>query len=424
MAAVLDDLKAQAEEMRDKALAPINLAQELGGGSLPSLKDKPHRPGTKALSADRPPFKPRWLAQREEATKKSSWEERLAKSKKETSPSLKSVGKMALLLGSPAKSRAQPSQQQAAAAAGPLRPPPPAVSLPSDAEDSEQPATHIQFDHQYTYGLSNFDDEFSYTLMHVDQEARLKPALLVQHGIHNLSVRDVKRADLLASIEPPAPEELLAKEMELRAFNERKQKQQEQDGASASRYYVAPPSRETLILIEELEKAHVLEQLGNRTQRMVSNPELYRERSSILGAPSPSPAAASAGGRRKSPQKILQDAVRQRRMTAVQLAGLQELLKLSPAAAKEALGGVGRGGKYMSETTASDTRRRSTASPERGGAVLSPGSRARSNTIGGGTHAAASLAMAASKLRKGAERGRSTSLLPPAAAPPASAVNE
>ena len=67
----------------------------------------------------------------------------------------------------------------------------------------------------------------------------------------------------------------------------------------------------------------------------------------------------------------------------------------------------------MSETTASDTRRRSTASPERGGAVLSPGSRARSNTIGGGTHAAASLAMAASKLRKGAERGRSTSLFHP-----------
>ena len=101
---------------------------------------------------------------------------------------------------------------------------------------------------------------------------RRKPSLLVEHGIHALSVRDVKRADLLASIEPPAPEEVRAKEMQIHAFNAKKAT----EPAAASRYYVAPPSKETLILIEELEKAHVLEVLSDRTQRMVSNPELQR----------------------------------------------------------------------------------------------------------------------------------------------------
>ena len=301
MAAVLDDLKAQAEEMRDKALAPINLAQELGGGSLPSLKDKPHRPGTKALSADRPPFKPRWLAQlREEATKKSSGGASGQIEEGDVAIAEKR-GKMALMLGSPAKSRAQPSQQQAAAQQGRCDLRRRGVRA-GRRRGSEQPMTHIQFDHQYTYGLSNFDDEFSYTLMHVDQEARLKPALFVQHGIHNLSVRDVKRADLLASIEPPAPRSSSPRRWSCAPST---------SGSRSSRSKTARARRATTsrrrrarrsILVEELEKlAHVLEQLGNRTQRMVSNPELYRERSSILGGRRPRrrPRRPAAGGSRR-----------------------------------------------------------------------------------------------------------------------------
>ena len=105
------------------------------------------------------------------------------------------------------------------------------------------------FDHQFTYGLTNFDDKTISETLHVDQAARLRPALLVQYGMHGLGVRDVHRADILSRLEPPALEEVLAKKMELRRFEQKRL--QRPSGVTDC---VEPPSKETLVLMAELEK--------------------------------------------------------------------------------------------------------------------------------------------------------------------------
>ena len=59
------------------------------------------------------------------------------------------------------------------------------------------------------------------------------------------------RADILARIDPPAPEEVMAKTIEMQTFQRRRREQ----GSAAGG--MPPPASDTLMLMAELEKAHV-----------------------------------------------------------------------------------------------------------------------------------------------------------------------
>ncbi|KAL1522969.1 hypothetical protein AB1Y20_017933 [Prymnesium parvum] len=117
---------------------------------------------------------------------------------------------------------------------------------------------------QFTYGIKYFDDETVHYLLHVDHEARLRPALLVSHQINELSIRDVQRADILSRINPPSPEERFARELELMLHEER----------TRDSFDEKPPAQETLRLLKELELIGVFEELPDRSKRMLSIPEV------------------------------------------------------------------------------------------------------------------------------------------------------
>ena len=134
----------------------------------------------------------------------------------------------------------------------------------------------FDYDKQYTFGLHNFDDEMVTKMLHVDQEARLRPALVVQYGMQSLQFRDVHRADILSRLTPAAPEEILAQQMERRDY------QRKIEAAPAGVCDTVPPSADALALMEELEHVDVLERLGDRAKRISSNPELIKSDRKVL----------------------------------------------------------------------------------------------------------------------------------------------
>jgi hypothetical protein len=198
----------------------------LGGGVLPTLAD--HKPNTAPAEvlarAGRPPFVPRWKQRQQQRSP--------GKSPVQRSPSLpvlvrrvSGIRRMSTIHVTNPRAHAAPAQPAGASDAEKAA----AAAHEEDARKEEELGAHkkqlFSFSHQFTYGLLNFDDETVAATLHVDQEARLKPSLLVQHDIKQLSFRDVQRADILSRINPPAPEEVLAREMEMRAFHRRRKEQ-------------------------------------------------------------------------------------------------------------------------------------------------------------------------------------------------------
>ena len=273
---------------------------------------------------------------------------------------------------------------------------------------AEGPTAHaarlFRFEKQYTFGLLNFDDELVSAMLHVDQEARLRPSLIVQYGMNQLGARDVYRADLLSRIQPLAPEEAIAREMEMAEWQQRKA---QQPAGATDAAATLPPSKETLILLSELEQAGVLERLGDRSQRLRSNPSLIKRHAHCVGADEFAPLAARA---RNKASDLVRQAIKQRRLSSVQAAALRTLAGLHSASASE-LGRLGRrGSTLMCDTSASDSRRRAhSPTPDGGGGGGGGGNSGKGGNGGNGGNS-----------------GGGGSLLPPlvaAAPPPAGAAS-
>ena len=360
-----------------------------GGGGLPSLRPKPASTGGAQFArAGRPPFQPRKHVRANAAPPPAAAPPPQGSKLSPTSMSKISSKVLAVNRLSPGarKQSASPSQSM---------PPPPSVGLtdlpPAEeleffnyAEQDRAANNHMRqlfsFEQQYSYGLLNFDDATITSSLHVDQEARVQPSLIVQHGIKQLSFRDVRRADLLARLNPPAPEEILAREMELRAF-QRKAAEQAASGSLVSS--LPPVSKETLVLMQELEKAKVLDPLDSRDRRMESNPRLIKYEGTDLSRFSAADLADAAslggllqassscggagtrsagqfdprgGGRSRSPQEIFRKALKNRKMTVAQIAAMRDLLGLEPetlTSTKEK-----RVGTYLSDTAATFSGRK------------------------------------------------------------------
>ena len=197
-----------------------------GGGALPSLQQRlivsRSAPDLFAKNG-RPPFKPR------KHVRPPQLEPIASPPPTKSSPgrALLRKASMAAAFASPGKSAggALPEKKYFPPLSSSSSPTPSAHSPPSlttsrpppdDSyeKDRAELASHrsglFKFPQQYTYGLLNFDDETVAATLHVDQEARLKPSLLVKHDMQALSFRDVHRADILSRIDPLHPEEVTA----------------------------------------------------------------------------------------------------------------------------------------------------------------------------------------------------------------------
>ena len=145
--------------------------------------------------------------------------------------------------------------------------------------------------------------------------------------------------------------------MELRAF-EVKRKERETRGSDSSAFS-EPPSKETLVLLGELEAAKVIETVGpSRGVRMASDTSLIRRgayNANLLGGEADADGAGAAGGRRSpnSRHKLMLAVRRSQRRNAgherAALAGLKGLLSL---AADEALTHAVRRGAALGRVVA------------------------------------------------------------------------
>ena len=228
------------------------------------------------------------------------------------------------------------------------------ASSPVDEEhdfDAVAERMHVEkifrYEKQFTFGLLNFDDEFVAATLHISQDSRTKPALLSQYGIHQLEMRDVHRADILARIEPLGAEEIISRQLMKREIERQRKADLADDGIANE---TTQPSTEALLLMVELEKAGALEQLGNRGTRIASNPALIRHsdqsRSSARVQPKPVDARHGAALAREAD-------VLKRKMTKPQLAALRKLV--GERAFGELLGG-GVSGSSAPSTSSFESR--------------------------------------------------------------------
>ena len=215
----------------------------------------------------------------------------------------------------------------------------------AEADEKHQQAI-FDLNKQYSMGLRNFDDELVAAMLHIDAASRSKPALIGQYGMHRLQVRDVHRADILSRLDPPGPEELIARQMEQREWARQREADLADDGVANETH---PPSGEALVLMAELEKAGALDHMGDRSERIASNPDLVRyDHARMPNVPKPKRGIA-----------LLKLATASKRKLSVQqLAALKEFLEQrDPGSFRELMGDEGVAATFMHDTAMSASRR-------------------------------------------------------------------